>query len=315
MTLFRPPDEHPELTRRLRQGLGIVLFCAALAVVAWHRESLSGVISISWWFAGLSVLVALLAVGASAWGHWMVLRASGLRIGAIESLAVTVLGMMLNKILPMHGGTLGRFGYLKYRHTLDFGRFAAGMFIWLDVSILVAGVFGLAVVVVRAEAGNSGAVLMAVFTLQTVAAVVMLAARREISRLTRRFSGNRVSVDALEHLGRFSNVIRLVLPAAASAVAFVLQIVVAIEALSLAIEPGDTVAVGAMLYALTRIAVTPGNLGVREMLFAGAFGALGYPVEQALAAALLSRAAHLFVVVILSISLQGIVTHRLGGQP
>ncbi|GJL81457.1 MAG: hypothetical protein DHS20C01_10910 [marine bacterium B5-7] len=284
----------------------------ALWLVYRQRENLLPIIELSPGYLFLSLLLAFFAIAATCLGHRASLDIVGTRIPLLESASLTVTGMMLNKVLPLHGGTVSRFGYLRYRYKMPFTRFTAGILAWLVVSILVAGICGLMATTFFMMSGSEPPLLFfAVFSLQTVLAGTVILLRGVIGKLLSKLTGHVTTESFLKDLGTPQNLLRLLIPAITGAGIFVVQVAVAFKALSLEVDMADAIITGLILFSLTRVAFTPGNIGVREILFAATFGAIGYGADQGVAIALITRGANLLAVAILGLGMQRVITRNI----
>ncbi|MEN8133099.1 MAG: lysylphosphatidylglycerol synthase transmembrane domain-containing protein [Pseudomonadota bacterium] len=298
--------------RSLRYGIGLLLLLVAVVLVYTQRASLTAVIELSWTYLTLSLLMAFAGIGAVAWGQKTVLCLTGVKVSHLENLALTSLSMMLNKVLPFQGGTLSRYGYLRHQYDMEFSRFLAGVVIWLAVSVFFAGLIGLAAVGFGwiSQERLSG-IFGGIFLAQVLAAIIVVKSQNLLGLVFSRLFGLKSWMETWQRFDLRDAGIQLAGPALLNCVFYIVQILVAFQALSLEIRVLDAVLAGVLLYTLSRWAITPGNLGVREMFFAATFGAMGYAVEQAISVAFVGLVAHLIAATILGLLLQSTVSRKL----
>lgn len=117
------------LQRRLRHALPLAIAVAACAAIGWyllcHWEQWRGIsmerpglLAV----CGAAGFVALLVPGPI---FQLMTRRVGAAVGLGESTCLAVMTSAINTFVPLHGGVAARAVYLKKRHGLDLSRFAA----------------------------------------------------------------------------------------------------------------------------------------------------------------------------------------------
>lgn len=113
----------------LRRALPFALALAACAVMGWyllrHREQWQGMLIESpelVAFCGAACVVALLVPGRI---FQLMTRQVGAAVGLGESTCLAVMTTAINTFVPLHAGVAARAVYLKKRHGLELSRFAA----------------------------------------------------------------------------------------------------------------------------------------------------------------------------------------------
>lgn len=300
----------------LRYGIGALLLGIAVALVYDRRDDLLTVARLSWAYLALSLVISLCSIASVAWAQNCVLRLIGIRVPALESTGLTVLSMMLNKFLPLQGGTVSRYGYLRHRYGLDFKRFIAGTLFWLAVSIFFAGLIGLvALLYVWITQDRLPSIFGMIFLAQTLAAIVTVKSQRLLGKAVGKWFGFHNWRQVWERFDTRRDGLGLSVPAILICILYIAQIFVAFQALSFEIRIADAMLAGVLLYTLSRWVITPGNMGVREMLFAATFGAMGYPVEQVITASLVGRGVHFVAIMTLGLVFQSLLSRKLIEEP
>ncbi|HTV18901.1 MAG TPA: lysylphosphatidylglycerol synthase domain-containing protein [Polyangiaceae bacterium] len=138
-----------ERERRRRRQLVFVQNLIGAAIVAWfarylwqRREHLLSILDVSvGHVAALSVVIVLTWMLTAAQSG-VLYRASGIRIGFVENMLLTV-GSAFGSYLPMLAGTVVRFHYMKSIHGLRYAR--SGSISWLRTILLClsTALFGL----------------------------------------------------------------------------------------------------------------------------------------------------------------------------
>ena len=112
-----------------RLALPIGLSVAACGMLVWylleHRERWQAVSLASPWLLVVCAAGALAALIAPGPIFWVMTSRVGRDVGLAESTWLAVMTTAINAIVPLHAGAAARAVYLKRRHSLDLSAFAA----------------------------------------------------------------------------------------------------------------------------------------------------------------------------------------------
>lgn len=285
--------------RRVAQAVGLLL----LVVIGWYlaqnRDTLASLASVSFLDVCALAGLALLSGSANALQFRHATRAVGLRLGFAEWYGLTVVNTMLNYFVPLKGALVMRATYMKQRYGLSFASYASLSAVSQVVTIGMAGLMAGLTILMSSRLGDQiGLLLLA--TLAVVAsagvyvAVVVLEIRPRqklgewFDRFAEGFSYWRqnglASVSFLVTAGLW-----LLLQGVRLWLAFVV--------LGTQVPLSTVLVIQALASMSMVVAITPGNLGVKESVTALLASLSGVDPTVALLASLLDRAVGIAVAI------------------
>lgn len=277
---------------RARMVLGLALL-VAIAVFLYRRgDVLAGLPSLSAATWALLVAVSATIALTSVRAVQRLQDAVGARLGFGETFLLHNAAFLLN-LLPAKAGTVLRASYLKRHHGFSFARFGVFAVALTLLTVLVSSLIGL--VSLLAVYGLSttasrwcAALLAACVTFALLLLVVPLPPLRWPGRLGEALHEFIVSRGELRGQPRL-----LLAPAGWLICGYLLgslRIGIVYAGLGLDAHPGGLLLLGALGQVSILANLTPGGLGVRELLVGGGAVVLGVPVEAGLLAAVIERA-------------------------
>ncbi len=284
---------HRPAVPRIIAGLAAGLTVLALVGLLVDRAELRSAIAV------LGSRPELLAMFVAAYAGAFWLRAIAWkrllthRTGVFSLFAVLHAALLANHLLPFKAGEAVR-PYLAGQRGVPLGEAAATTAIarLLDLASLTAIVLFLSPLLPVAggnELGASGLALPATVIVVAATALVAVRSGRLAPRLPQPL---RPWVDALRVRLRQVSARQTAAAALWTAPSWVLEagaVLVAAKALGLELSPAAAIAVTAFTIVFQVFHVTPGGIGVYEASMTGALAALGIPVDQGLAVAVLTH--------------------------
>lgn len=261
-------------------------FHRMLDASVWHLSGLCVLIVLSWYVNGLQAYV--------------VYRAVGIPIGAMEATMLTTAGTFGN-YLPMRAGTIARAMYLKEKHGLGFARFGGIMLLRTLLTVVAAGIVGLASLgLAYWEDGSSiSSQLFVVFSLLTI--VPVLAMYIPIPKWS--WLPHKLYRLADDLTGAFDELRRK--PAIAFQVVVLivvqyfllgLRFIVSADALSVDMLNSHLVLMAPLAALMSFAALTPGGLGLREAVMGYVSLSLGFSFSIGIFVGTIDRAVLLVMV-------------------
>jgi uncharacterized membrane protein YbhN (UPF0104 family) len=280
--------------RWLSTIIGLLALVLAVLYLAQQRDSLIAASSGLNWVALLPMFLLVLAMLAvNGLSLALFTRYFGVNLKVLEWFGIAVATSFANYVAPFSAGLVARAGYLKSRHALPYNRFlvltAAQYLIAICLSTLVG--FGLTIYV-RSVLPPSGFALMAFFALTALGMIAFMIIPFEPIWFKKLPLGEAV-IKALEgwqvikrNFGLLSANALLVL---GGLISNALLLYFAFKALGVRVTLTQAVLIGIILSLSIIIRITPGNLGLQEMLLGFVSPLTGIPLEAGLAAALVVR--------------------------
>jgi uncharacterized protein (TIRG00374 family) len=272
-----------------------------IAYLYLQRESIKALTTIDPWMA-LAIIVA--AIGTTTVQSLQFKAAVSIqkyKVSLGESIALTAANTMANYYLPVRGGMVVRAAYMNRVHQMPLPEYAALSVLLTAWSIVVAAVLGILGLV--ALLGNGTAVsTQALFTLVGVGAAAIAATAVAIwisSRITS--NGRFAAVLRGFRSGAslwFSSTPLLLVFVSWTVLLFCAQAVrlwLSFRAIGVDLDVGSIFVIQAMAAVAFVLALTPGNIGVKEGAIVFAASVLGIDPSLALLASLIDRAAALIV--------------------
>ncbi|MCJ7675758.1 MAG: flippase-like domain-containing protein [Sedimentisphaerales bacterium] len=199
---------------------------------------------------------------------------------------------LLNYV-PMKFGTLFRANYLKRHYGLAYPHFATFFFYTIFLMTALAAVVGLGVLLtVYGAAGYESRILAAVFVGTIAASLLFLftplpvpKAAGQFSSMLRNFLSGRAQIARQTK----TNIVAAVL-LSANFLITALRIGIIYHSIGKSIHPAGYLILGALGFVVLFIGLTPGALGIRELVLGFGAVVLAVPLEVGLLAAMIDRA-------------------------
>lgn len=290
------PAMDPVRTRRwlraFKGGLALALLAAVLVYLGRNAHMVRDLprLSPAAWLA-IAAITALGTVLSAATVQWM-LAAIGARTRFWEMYLLHNAAYLLN-LLPLKAGTVMRAAYLRSRHGFSYSRFGVFAVYLTLLTALITAAVGLGCLVTAYGLGTTTNRVFAVLLAGSVALTGsllllplpvpswggrlggllrdLLRSRRELLARPRSLAAPAAGLLAVYLLG-------------------VLRLGVIFAGLGLEARPAGLLLLGALGQLSLLANLTPGGLGVRELLVGVGATVLGVPMEAGLVAALIERA-------------------------
>jgi uncharacterized membrane protein YbhN (UPF0104 family) len=272
--------------------LAAALLLLVMAYVYRHRETLHNLppLDATSWLAILAATAAGTLVSVLAVQRMLAAMATPTSIG--EMFLLHNAAHLLN-LLPLKAGTLLRANYLRSHHDLSYPRFGVFALYLTLLTAFVTSLLGLGcLLVVYGLEQPVNRVFAGILAAASVATLAVLLLPLPVPHWEGRW-GNvlRQLLDARREL--MHRPAALLPPVACLLTTYLLGVVrlgLIYAGLGLDAHPGGLLLLGALGQISTLANLTPGGLGVRELLLGGGAAVLGVPVEAGLLAALIERA-------------------------
>ena len=282
----------------LRRTLSVALLVVFLAWVVWYvrsnAEAFAPVLQVTW----LDALTLTLAFLAIMIGNGLfiavVSHAFRIRLAGLEWLSLSFASSFANYFLPFRGGTGIRALYMNRMHGFPITEFVSTLSIMYLMHIVVNGL--LALVGMGLIARNGGPLnlsLMLFFAFIAAAGLAAMLIRFEIRREFRSFPLAQIArlVNAWQAVRADRGlVMKMWLLMIAMPVAKAWQCRAAFDALSIALPWEGVFVYAAAKNLATLIGLTPGSMGVVELISIYLGNVLGYSTADALSVQALIRA-------------------------
>jgi uncharacterized membrane protein YbhN (UPF0104 family) len=238
---------------------------------------------------------------------------SGVAISKRIWFRLTSVGQFLNLVVPQLGNVY-RAVVLKRDHGVKYAHYAAGLFAFVWIDLMIGLVFAMAVLAIEDPAMRIGT-LPAMAVLGLILAVVLVApvlAKRvlstqqsgKIAALRTRATALLDTATRVLHEGRYlSRAVILNVLLVATQVA---SLYLAFDAVGAQLGIAQLMLFQVLLRLSNQIVVTPGNLGLTELAYGVLASASGSTVQLGVAAAVLIRALGSVVVIALGLALGGV---------
>ena len=126
----------------IRLALPVGLSLVACGLLGWyllrHQDQWRTVALASPWLLGVCAAASLAALLAPGPIFWVMTSRVGRNVGLAESTWLAVMTSAINSVVPLHAGAAARAVYLKRRHDLDLSAFAATFLGYNILRLLVA---------------------------------------------------------------------------------------------------------------------------------------------------------------------------------
>jgi uncharacterized membrane protein YbhN (UPF0104 family) len=282
-------------------AVALVILAAMVGYLGLQRDVLTALTAIPVWMAGVIVLAAAMGLVFQALQFRTALTIHDTLIGVKESVALTAANTMANYYLPVRGGMLVRAAYMKWVYRFPLSQYAAVTVSITGLTILTAAVVGLmGVGIIAATEGGADTRALWAFGGVGVAVVLGLVIAIAVSgvfdgdgRLAQSAaafrSGMGLWVHARGRLAIFLGWTLLVFGAQA------MRLWLSFRAVGVTVSVGSMLVIQAMAFVVFVLALTPGNIGLKEGAVVFAASLLGIDPALALLASLIDRAGALVV--------------------
>jgi uncharacterized membrane protein YbhN (UPF0104 family) len=281
-----------------RRIFSVTLLAAFLSWVLWYvssnTEAFRPVLQATW----LDALVLTLAFLAIMIGNGLfiavVSHAFRIRLAGFEWLSLSFASSFVNYFLPFRGGTGIRALYMNRVHGFLITKFVSTLSIMYLMHTVVNGLLALAGMgLIARNGGPLNVPLMLFFALVTVAGIAAMLIRFEVRREFQKFPLAQIAklINAWQVVrADRALVTKLWVLMFAMALATVWQCRAAFDALSIALPWEGVLVYAASKNLATLIGLTPGSLGVVELISIYLGTVLGYSTADALSVQALIRA-------------------------
>ena len=294
----------------------IAIVVAMTAYVVSQREMLSALSEVRLLHIVLLLALSIAGLLAQAEQFRAALTVSDIDIDIVEATGLTAVNTMANYYVPARGGTVVRAGYMYAVHSMTIGAYAILTVATVAIGTLVAITAGLASTAVLAASGEGDGLQLAIPFLGVLVLLGMAVGIAFVSvkafSMTNRLAAAVNQLKTAAGLWRRERVVglRLLFWTVVVLAAHVGRLFVAFSAVGVSIDPAETVLIGSLVSMSFIIAITPGNLGVKEGVTAFAAALVGVPAAVALLAALVDRAVALVVTFGVGVSSLGPLMRR-----
>lgn len=228
---------------------------------------------------------------------------------------LTSIGQFLNLMVPQLGN-LYRAVVLKRDHGVAYTHYAAGLFAFVWIDLMIGIVFALIVIAIQDSSMRVGSMpAIAVLALLLAAALLapILAKRVLSTRGTGRIAALRMRATALldtatRVLVEGSYLVRALVLNVLLVATQVASLHLAFDSVGASLDIGHLMLFQVILRISNQIVITPGNLGLTELAYGVLASASGSTVQLGVAAAVMIRAIGSVVVIALGLALGG-ATH------
>lgn len=288
-----------------RKYVGAIV--AAVAVVAMvgylalQRDVLEAIRAIPLWMTVVLVLVSLGALVVQAMQYRAAVRIQAIDMPIGESTALTAANTMANYYLPARGGMVVRAAYMKRVYGFPLSRYGALTVSITGLTILVAAMIGVVGVIVRAsisgDVNQRGLLIFAGVGIAVVfgvgAAIALSGFAKgdgQFAEVVRSFrAGMTMWAKSRGNLGIF------LLWTVALFAAQGFRLWLSFRAVGVSVDLSGMMVIQAMAAVAFVLALTPGNIGLKEGAVVFSASLLNIDPDLALLASLIDRAAALIV--------------------
>lgn len=281
------------LARRLAPAL---VTAAALAAFGWYfwgqREYIAGHYAFRPWLWLAMAGLVLVSLGLRGLANQRLFERLGVSASYRDWVALVSVNSFSN-YLPLSAGLVAKAVYLKRVHAMPYGAFALGQLALLLLVVATNGAAGLITVALWRPA-EAGWIALAFSAMSATAALLWLppAATRWIARRWTSWDA-----DAVRAVRRSAPVV------AALQVGFLLTTALGLK-LGFAMGSADAGVAACVVFSaatvVTRlVSITPGSIGVRELVVGGLAVLTGFELQDALIASTVARLAEMAVIFVL----------------
>jgi uncharacterized membrane protein YbhN (UPF0104 family) len=276
----------------IKHVLGVLILAFLLAYLVEHRQELKALLKLSPGQLIMMYLLCFLTSVSSVPVVRSLLAALQTEAGFGDMLILNNAALLLN-YAPMKFGTVFRANYLKRHHALGYAHFATFFLYITFLMTLIAASVGLAVLLgVYGLAGYESKILAGIFVVTIIGSLLFL-----LIPLPTPKGNGRISTTLRTFIAGRSQISKQ-RKAVLIAVAFVvitfvltaLRIGIIYHSMGKEMHPAGYLILGALGFVVLFIAITPGSLGIRELVLSCGAVVLGMPLEVGILAAIIDRA-------------------------
>jgi len=290
--------------------------CGIVYYLSLHQELLNSLWKIS--LTQVVVLIILRTLYTSTYGLFLKISIATLhiRLKPREWFGLPFITTMGNQLTPFAGGVIMRAVYLKQRHSLSYAQFATLLFANHLITFWVAGCIGILTCVFSPHLGPARWILAIFFSIVVVVIAII------VSLPPYSLSGQNMLIKTINNFFEGWSILKddKTLLILVTLIAFIgvmlngLSFGVAFYAIDLNVLPQTVLLVSLLPFFLILIYITPGNLGVQEIIISITSGFLGTGLGKGLLVALLIRATTLIPVFSLGMIYSILLANDLKGK-
>jgi uncharacterized membrane protein YbhN (UPF0104 family) len=272
--------------------------CGIVYYLSLHWELLNSLWNIS--LTQVVILIILRTLYTSTYGLFLKISIAKLqiRLKPREWFGLPFITTMGNQLTPFAGGVIMRAMYLKHRHSLSYTQFATLLFANHLITFWVAGCIGMLTCVFSPHLGRARWILIIFFSIMVVVIAIIVSLpphslsgqNRVIKTINNFFEGWAILKEDKTLLIQITFIVFI------GVMLNGLSFGVAFYAIDLNALPQTVLLVSLLPFFLILIYITPGNLGVQEIIISITSGFVGTGLGKGLLVALLIRATTLIPV-------------------
>jgi uncharacterized membrane protein YbhN (UPF0104 family) len=280
------------MSKWLKNILGVVILGVLLWYLVRHWEQLEALFNLTFLqLATIYVLYFLVMLNITLAVQYL-LKGLGVRTRFWDMLWLHNAALLLNYV-PMKFGTLFRANYLKRHYGLRYTHFATFFLYITFLMTATAAIIGLSVLVLFYGLGEyENKILAVVFLASIVGSLLFIFVPLPVpcgqgwfSTMLRNFLTGRSRISKAKKALAIS-----LLYLVANFFLTAVRLGIIYHCISQKVHPGGYVILGALGFVALFIALTPGSLGVKELVLSFGAVVLGVPFEVGLLAAMIDRA-------------------------
>ena len=272
--------------------LALVIVAGLVYYVVGRWEELRGLLKLNVGCLATVVLVSLAANLVASKTMQELLRALDVKPSLTDLWLIQNAGQLLN-YLPMKAGTVLRANYLKRRYGFGYAQFGAFFLQSLLLMTASAAVLGLGVLLAVYDLGSAARrILATAFAGVLVASLLALllpiplpGGPGRLSRLLRSFLAARK-----ELAGRWKTLGVCTALSVVSYALFAVRLGAVYHSMGVDVHPAGFLILGCLAGPLMFLSITPGSLGIRELVLGASAVTLGVTPEVGILAAMIERA-------------------------
>lgn len=276
----------------IKHILGVIILTFLLAYLVQHRQELKALLKLS---AGQLIIMYLLCFLTSVASVPVVrslLDALETETGFGDMLLLNNAAILLN-YAPMKFGTVFRANYLKRHCGLSYTNFATFFLYITFLMTLIAAAVGLAVLGgVYGLVRHESKILAGIFVVTIIGSLIFLLIPLPTPKGDGRISTTlRTFIDGRSQISKQRKaVVIAVVFVVITFVLTALRIGIIYHSMGREMHPAGYLILGALGFVVLFIAITPGSLGIRELVLSFGAVVLGMPLEVGILAAIIDRA-------------------------
>jgi len=291
-------------------ALGIVAGLVYYVLGRW--DELQGLLTVNVGCLATVVGVSLVANLVASKIMQELLRALDVQPSLADLWLIQNAGQLLN-YLPMKAGTVLRANYLKRRYGFGYAQFGAFFVQGLLLMTASAAALGLGVLLAVYGLGATPARILAIALAGVLAGSLLAlllpvrppAGPGRIRRLLRSFLSARKAL-----AGRWRTLGMCTVLALVSYALFAVRLAAVYHSMGVEVHPAGFLILGSLAGAILFLSITPGSLGIRELVLGASAMTLGVAPEVGVLAAMIERAIVLGFTVVVGGSCAGWLWHK-----